>query len=109
VSIEPGTIKATVTFPESFTGFKGHFPGRPIVPGVCKIMVVVVLLERGVRRIVRIQEITLAKFYQPVGPSQAVNVEVAWEACEDTILSARALFFLTGQKIAEIKLRCSYE
>lgn len=28
---------AQFTFPKTFTGFKGHFPEQPILPGICQI------------------------------------------------------------------------
>ena len=42
---EDGKITAEISFPKNFTGFEGHFPGKPVVPGVCKVLSVVALLE----------------------------------------------------------------
>ena len=51
----------------------GHFPGRPIVPGVVLLDQAILLIEsvggRSVRRIAQ------AKFLSPVGPGEALDVD----------------------------------
>ena len=69
-----GNIKARFVFPPDFTGFKGHFPGRPVLPGVCKIQAVVAMLEIWHQKNICIKEISMAKFFAPVFDNQEIVV-----------------------------------
>jgi 3-hydroxymyristoyl/3-hydroxydecanoyl-(acyl carrier protein) dehydratase len=59
------------TVPADLPAFAGHFPGRPIVPGV-------VLLDRAVQLVAealnaRVIGIGSAKFLSPVGPGATLD------------------------------------
>lgn len=43
-------ITAHFCFSQEFIGFKGHFPGRPVLPGVCKIQAILCMLEEATQR-----------------------------------------------------------
>ncbi|WP_366883361.1 3-hydroxyacyl-ACP dehydratase [Hydrogenophaga sp.] len=68
------TAEATWAVPADHPAFAGHFPVRPIVPGV-------VLLDHAVLLAARMRgtpqatgwQIAQAKFFEPVGPSQALR------------------------------------
>lgn len=55
--------------PSDHPAFAGHFPGRPIVPGV-------LLLDRLLAAVGRPCDIAQAKFLSPVGPGE--TVEFSW-------------------------------
>jgi 3-hydroxymyristoyl/3-hydroxydecanoyl-(acyl carrier protein) dehydratase len=64
------------TVPADHPAFAGHFPGRPIVPGV-------VLLDRVAQLVAadrgqRIAAIGSAKFLSPVGPG--ATLDFSWSA-----------------------------
>jgi 3-hydroxyacyl-[acyl-carrier-protein] dehydratase len=66
--------QATWTVPIDHPAFAGHFPGRPIVPGV-------VLLERALALVAGEQgskgfSVANAKFLSPVGPGE--TLEFTW-------------------------------
>jgi 3-hydroxymyristoyl/3-hydroxydecanoyl-(acyl carrier protein) dehydratase len=67
-------IMARFLFPSDFTGFKGHFPGRPVLPGVCKIQAVIAMLELWHQKNICIKEISTAKFFSPVFDNQELIV-----------------------------------
>ena len=69
-----GNITARFIFPSDFSGFKGHFPGRPILPGVCKIQAVMAMLEIWHQKNICIKEISTAKFFAPVFDNQEIVV-----------------------------------
>jgi len=61
-----------LAIPSDHPAFAGHFPGRPIVPGV-------VLLDHAQHAIeaaegVRMAGVAVAKFLSPVGPGEALSV-----------------------------------
>lgn len=68
------TAEFTWAVPPDHPAFAGHFPGRPIVPGV-------VLLDRAILLAAQMLErphtsgwqVAQAKFFVPVGPSQELR------------------------------------
>jgi 3-hydroxymyristoyl/3-hydroxydecanoyl-(acyl carrier protein) dehydratase len=59
---------ATWIVPVDHPAFAGHFPGRPIMPGV-------VLLDRLLACIDAPCDIASAKFLSPVGPGEAIEFD----------------------------------
>jgi 3-hydroxymyristoyl/3-hydroxydecanoyl-(acyl carrier protein) dehydratase len=56
------------TVPADHPAFAGHFPGRPIVPGVVLLDRAIVFAERLLVRPVAGWQVGNAKFLVPVGP-----------------------------------------
>ncbi len=104
-----GLIRACFVFPEDFTGFQGHFPGRPVVPGVCLVQSALVMLEKSQGVPVRLQEISNAKFYAPATSGDALDVVCSIREKSGKDIRAEAVVSLHGKKIAEIHVtvRCN--
>jgi len=103
-----GTTAAAFVFPADFTGFQGHFPGRPVLPGVCLVQAVLALLGRSNSRPVLLREIVAAKFFSTVGPGDTVRV-----ACRESPAGAaeqlvKAAVTCGDRKVAEISLRVAW-
>lgn len=73
--MKSGLPWATFVFPPQFSGFAGHFPGKPVVPGVCMIQSVAVLLEDWHRRAVQVIEVQKTRFAAPAGPGDVLEIE----------------------------------
>ena len=41
----PGVVKATISINKKHRILEGHFPGLPVVPGVCMLQIVRELME----------------------------------------------------------------
>jgi len=90
--------------------FAGHFPGRPIYPGVFlvegTIQAARQCFAREGGRLGRLVEVVSARFLAPVQPGDLLEV-----ACELTIegadreVSARGVCFTGPTKVAQVKLR----
>ena len=65
-------VVARFSFPETFTGFKGHFPDSPVLPGVCKIQALIVVAEFIHERKFEMQEVKAAKFFSSVSCNEEV-------------------------------------
>ena len=65
---EGGEIKATLELDENHAVFKGHFPGQPVVPGVCMMQSVKELVERNVKRKLTVTEADNMKFLSVIDP-----------------------------------------
>jgi len=68
---------ASWTVPLDHPAFAGHFPGRPILPGVVLLDRVVHLLAAASGRATAGAVITNAKFLSPVGPGETLRF--AWQ------------------------------
>ena len=100
-------IKA-VTINEQF--FQGHFPGRPIMPGVliveamaqaAGILAVESLGLAGSGKLVYFMAIDGAKFRKPVEPGVLLRLEVAFVQKRSSVCKFAGKAFVDGQLAAE--------
>jgi len=104
-SREDGFISASFTFPKEFPGFNGHFPGKPILPGVCKIQAVIVVLEELHKRQIIIKEVHLAKFFAPVTINERIILIIQQESCGNAELVAKVQVKNEAKKIADLHIK----
>ncbi len=93
---------ADISFPQTFTGFRGHFPDRPILPGVCQIGIALAMAERMSGKPQTLVEVIKAKFVSVVTPDQLLTVQCQ---LEDDLL--RTTLSSGEKRIGELKLRIS--
>ena len=100
-------IKA-VTINESF--FQGHFPGRPIMPGVlivealaqaAGVLAVESLGLAGSGKLVYFMAIDEAKFRKPVEPGVLLRLEVAFVQKRSTVCKFAGVAKVDGQVVAQ--------
>ena len=98
-------LTARFSFPREFIGFKGHFPGKPVLPGVCEIHAILCMIEEAARKTPQLKEIISAKFAAPVTCDEEIvcTVRQVSEGSEETRVSA--LIAHKDKKIADIKLK----
>ena len=70
-----GGFSAVIAFDGDFTGFKGHFPGKPVLPGVCQILALSVLAKRAAGCDFRLDEVSRAKFLSVIEPGEEARFE----------------------------------
>ena len=83
--------------------FAGHFPGRPIVPGVFQLEMARLAAEWVLGSPLALREIRKAKFLRPILPNETVRLELKL-LHNDSILEARAGFSVDGQPAGEVNL-----
>jgi len=74
--------RAIFSFPRDLDVFTGHFPGRPIVPGIYLIEAVRFAAERSLGTAVRIRTVGDAKFSAMVRPEEELTVDLALKGLE---------------------------
>ena len=101
-SLEENSSSAEFCFPASFSGFQGHFPEQPVLPGVCLVQAALVLAESLCNAKPVLQEVVSAKFFAVVRPDAPVQIICTLE--NGTLKAA-----VSGEagRIAEIKLKVS--
>jgi 3-hydroxyacyl-[acyl-carrier-protein] dehydratase len=76
--IDANTIKAILKLNPEHEIFKGHFPGQPVVPGVCMLQMVKELMETVVDKAMMLSKGNELKFLAVIDPRQynLINAEV---------------------------------
>lgn len=67
-------FRAVMELPPDFAGFRGHFPGSPVMPGVCIVTAVILAAETSARKPLRLKHLKSAKFFSPVVPNECVEI-----------------------------------
>jgi len=68
---------ARIVVPSEHPSFAGHFPGRPIVPGVVLLDLIVASIERELSQPLQLLAVPSTKFQRPVSPEEAVDLTVS--------------------------------
>lgn len=87
---------SSLRIPHDHPCLAGHFPGRPIVPGVVLLDEVIAAAESWLGRALRVRVLQQAKFSQPLLPEEPAQLSL-------TMQDATLRFTITrdGQKIAQ--------
>lgn len=74
--------------------FSGHFPGQPVLPGVCMLEMVKEILEDLLQQKLRISKGPLIKFLQMIIPEKhpVFTVELHYEVANDMIRADGKIF-----------------
>jgi len=78
-------------FDLGFIGFKGHFPGNPILPAIVQIRAVVSIAEEEGGKALRLVAVRSAKFLAPIRPDEDVwiryrrRVDSGMDLCDATL------------------------
>ncbi|MRX69680.1 3-hydroxyacyl-[acyl-carrier-protein] dehydratase [Flavobacterium resistens] len=75
--ISDSKYNITILVNEKHEVFKGHFPGNPIMPGVCMIQIIKELTEKITEETLMIQTLANVKFMALINPE--VNPELRLE------------------------------
>jgi len=95
---------ALFLFPREFVGFQGHFEGRPVLPGICKLHAAQVVVESARRNSFRLKEVSMAKYMAPVTCDEQVLVNCRWENNSDGSLDVKASIKREEAKVAVLQL-----
>jgi len=80
----PGVVKATISINKKHRILEGHFPGLPVVPGVCMLQIVRELMEVTSGKELKLTEADNMKFLSVINPEQNAEVEVTINYTEES-------------------------
>ncbi|HTA95088.1 MAG TPA: hypothetical protein VK769_03090 [Verrucomicrobiae bacterium] len=80
--------------------FAGHFPNRPLLPGIFQLEMARAAAESVLDCPLAVREISKAKFQRPILPDETVRLELKLSEANGTI-QARANFSVKGQPAGE--------
>ena len=62
--------------------FKGHFPGNPIMPGVCMMQIIKELTEQITKRTLMMQSLSNVKFMALINPEKTPELRLDLDVVE---------------------------
>jgi 3-hydroxyacyl-[acyl-carrier-protein] dehydratase len=82
------TIQATVLLHAEHAIFKGHFPGQPILPGVCMLEMISEITGSHLKQSFRIKAAPLIKYLNMIDPKKdpLIHFEIKYEDSPDKTL-----------------------
>ena len=93
-SVKEAEINASLLLNESHDIFNGHFPGQPVVPGVCMMQSVKELVERHVKQKLTLVEADNMKFLSVIDPrdNKEIQAKVSFVKNDSQLLVNASLF-----------------
>ena len=78
ISIEGNhpSFSAVIEFNPGHEIFKGHFPGNPVVPGVCMVQIIKILLKDISKKELTMRQASQLKFLAIINPNENKTVQV---------------------------------
>lgn len=73
------SMSCSLVFNQAHSIFNGHFPGQPVVPGVCMIQIVRELLEQQFDMTLRLRSAAQVKFLRLITPADEPVVHIEWK------------------------------
>lgn len=79
---EESAITAAIRLQSAHEIFTGHFPGRPVLPGVCMLQISQELLEKATGTRLLMHRTGQVKFLQPVDPEKTPELQISIRATD---------------------------
>ena len=105
-SVNGNTASCRITFDADFSGFAGHFPGNPLVPGVCLTFIGAVMCRRLLGEKFHIVAMPRLKFSAMVRPGDTLDCTLKIIQ-EETLI--KATFAATLQETPACRCRLDLE
>jgi len=89
------TISAVISLNDGHKIFSGHFPGQPILPGVCMIHIVKELLVKALQTDLRLIKTDQIKFLTVIDPrhTPSFHVKIDFDWMDTETIKASGSFF----------------
>ena len=94
---ENGEGPCTFSVPGTFSGYRGHFPGNPILPGIVQLSFIRRLAERRLGRPLRLAGVRRIKYLRLITPDMPVTLALTLEPGEAEGTWAANASFVNGE------------
>ena len=94
LTIENGSINATVSFDVASEIFKGHFPDMPVVPGVCQTQMLSEIFTNAMGIDMQLKTAASIKFLSLVDPTKTpqLNLQITYTETPGNTYSVSAQY-----------------
>lgn len=101
-------VKATVKLNKNHEIFEGHFPGHPVLPGVCVIQIIKELTEKSIEKKLLLSVASNVKFMAVINPEKnnTVQFEIELSQNEDEVKIKNTVSF---EDTLALKLNASFK
>lgn len=93
IEIADEQIRASLRIEKDHSIFVGHFPGQPVVPGVCMIQMVKEILEQNLKVKLLMSEANNIKFLSVIDPTihHLIDAFISIEENENELVKVNAV------------------
>lgn len=94
ITNEAFSLKAVLQLREDHPLYQGHFPGQPVVPGVCMLQMVKELAAMATKKTLILQTADTMKFLQQIDPRQTplLRAELNYTITDEGTVKVSAVF-----------------
>lgn len=87
-----GGINLTVQFNAQHKIFEGHFPGQPVVPGVCMLHIIKEQLASHLQQNILLREAAQVKYLNMITPVEvpAADISIQYQSDDEQAISVTA-------------------
>ncbi len=105
---EEQTVKATVKLNPEHEVFKGHFPGNPVMPGVCMIQMIKELTERATTQTLFLTVASNVKFMAIINPEKNDTLQLVLQISEvDGLIKVKNI--VSFEETMALKLNATFK
>ncbi|MFT3826144.1 MAG: 3-hydroxyacyl-ACP dehydratase [Chitinophagaceae bacterium] len=109
MTVEGNSLNAALAINAGHAIFEGHFPGQPVVPGVCMMQMVKELVESALATPTRLVKADHLKFLSVIDPRQHPAIDAAVSYTIDEAGAINITGSLTKDEITFLKIRARLE
>ena len=103
---DAGSFTCDISYNADHEIFGGHFPGQPVVPGVCTMDMIKDMLQCALEQKLILRNTGQIKFLQLILPDVRPTVSVSWEQADDAYQVSAVL---KNGDVALFKMNARYE
>ena len=101
--------EAVLTINEKHEVFNGHFPGNPIMPGVCMMQIIKELAEKVTQQTLMMQSLTNVKFMALINPEVTPELKLELDIVETEEGTVKVKNTTTFHETVALKLSSTYK
>jgi 3-hydroxyacyl-[acyl-carrier-protein] dehydratase len=109
MEVTDGQLKASLRIEKDHPIFTGHFPGQPVVPGVCMVQMVKELIEQNLNSKFMMTEADNIKFLSVIDPAvnDLIDAMISIEKNQDGSVKVNSVF--SSPSTIFFKIKASYK
>ena len=105
IHTEEKSVTATLELNPAHPIFDGHFPGQPVVPGVCMMQMVKEILETAINRETMLVQADYLKFLSLINPveNKIIQAELKYDSIGNSKINVVASLFHASTTFLKLK------
>jgi 3-hydroxyacyl-[acyl-carrier-protein] dehydratase len=100
----PASVAATVLLHPDFAGFAGHFPGDPVLPGMCHVDLAVRAASQAIGAPLHLVAVDRARFVRRALPGDELKIRLVLRRSAGDVTAVEAAHSVGGEPVAELRL-----